>query len=462
MSRRALAGPRHARNAVALGWLLLAGLLSSCGFGESPAAPASQPAAQSTRLAAEAPHPLGNGLTGGSFGEAGVAGAPLPTAPSTAGPEPARSPAAGGAGSGQPATSGSAGIQSMPLPSAAQDVRWRLMYAGPDGKIWTVGREGKDARVLVDSPTADEPPGRVTNLSLSPDGSRLLYTVAGGAPNPRNYMIDLNSAQLSKQKYNGAWAPDSRHVIAASGAQLVVSDVTTGAEEVIGEGSNANWTDDGRIIAVRGGNIWLLPYPTGEGAPRQLTEWPASGDQAWTIWGPLQYHYSNRILFAGAPRGSLDAAGNGIGLHSLDIATRKLVDLASPGGNQVRFLTLSPSGTQLAVAGQTARNSCVSFGWVDVLRADGSGRLVSAGLPQADDNFTYIRGVTWSPDQWVAYSALQRSCAGGALSDKPPEKIYLLNPAQPNAPQYLVDGAFPVWVSPRGLGMLDSGLVAAH
>ena len=152
MSRRALAWPRHARNAVALGWLLAGLLLSSCDLGG--AAPASQPDAQSTRLAAEAPHPLGNGLTGGSFGEAGVASAPLPTAPSTAGPAPAQ-PTAAGSKSGQPTTSGSAGIQSMPLPSAAQDVRWRLMYAGADGKIWTVGREGKDARVLVDSPTAD-------------------------------------------------------------------------------------------------------------------------------------------------------------------------------------------------------------------------------------------------------------------------------------------------------------------
>jgi len=290
----------------------------------------------------------------------------------------------------------------------------------------------------------------------------VLYTVLGVTPAPRNYLLDLTSGAVSQQPFNGTWAPDSRHVATASGPQLVVLDVVTGAQETLGEGSNAGWTADGDLLAVRNGNIWLIPYPTSRGAARPLSDWPTSGAGAWTYSGPLQYHFSNRVLFAGAPRGDLDAAGNGLRLNALDIATRQLTDLSGPSGNQVRFMTLSPSGMQLAAAGQLAQGTCASSSWVQVMRADRAGTAVSATLPQTGDSFAYVRGLTWSPDQWVAYSALQQRCAGGTLTDQPPEKIYLFDPAHPGAPRYLVDGAFPVWVMPRGLGFLTTGVVAGE
>ena len=55
-------------------------------------------------------------------------------------------------------------------------------------------------KTILDKPAGSEAPGRVTNLNLSPDGNRLLYTIADGAPAPRVFMLDLNSGAFTRQK----------------------------------------------------------------------------------------------------------------------------------------------------------------------------------------------------------------------------------------------------------------------
>jgi hypothetical protein len=441
-------GPATCAAALVLGGLLLA----ACG--SEPARLSNAPAAQiaaKPRLQTtpgptpETPHPQGNANSSGSFGPS-LDSLNLPTpAPGAVPTLPAATPA--------PANPPpSAGVQTRPVPAGQLNVRWRLAYAGLDGQIWTVDRQGNDPRVLLSQPAADGGTGRVIDLNPSPDAARLLYTVVGGPTGPRYVVLDLAAGQVSRVKYHGPWALDSRHLVTSVNNQLVVADVKAGTEETLGEGNYAGWTADNQVMAVRGGNIWLIPYPTSGGPARQLTNWPASGDGAWVFGAPLQYHYTNRILFAGAPRNTLNAAGNGLRLHALDVATRRITDLTAPGGNQVRGLALSPSGTQIALAEQTVRTACASPGAIHVARPTGSGSAINISLPQAENDYYFLRGLTWSPDQWLAYGAVEQSCADGTPKQIHNDKIYLVNPANPGKSIPLVDGAFPAWIMPRGLG----------
>ncbi|HEX6606854.1 MAG TPA: hypothetical protein VF276_08070 [Chloroflexia bacterium] len=441
-------GPATCAAALVLGGLLLA----ACG--SEPARVGNVPAAQAAAHARlqttpgptpVVPHPQGNANSSGSFGPS-LDSLNLPTPAPTAVPTlPAGPPVA----ATQPP---SAGVQTRPLPAGQLSVRWRLAYAGLDGQIWTVTRQGTDPRVLLSQPAADGGTGRVIDLNPSPDATRLLYTIVGGPTGPRYFLLDLAAGQVTSVKYNGPWAQDSRHIVTSVNNQLVVADVKAGTEETAGEGNYAGWTADNQIMAVRGGNIWLIPYPASAGAPRQLTDWPAAGDGAWVFDAPLQYHYTNRILFAGAPRNTLNAAGNGLRLHALDVATRRITDLTAPGGNQVRGLALSPSGMQIAIAEQTARTACASPGAISVARPTGNAPAITITLPQAENDFYFLRGLTWSPDQWLAYSAVEQTCARGTPQQVHTDKIYLVNPTNPGKSIPLVDGAFPAWIMPRGLG----------
>jgi hypothetical protein len=87
-----------------------------------------------------------------------------------------------------------------------------------------------------------------------------------------------------------------------------------------------------------------------------------------------------------------------------------------------------------------------------VARPAGNGSAINISLPQAENDFYFLRGLTWSPDQWLAYSAVEQSCAGGTPQQVHTDKIYLVNPANPGKSIPLVDGAFPAWIMPRGLG----------
>ncbi|HMA34477.1 MAG TPA: hypothetical protein VKY74_08340, partial [Chloroflexia bacterium] len=354
-------------------------------------------------------------------------------------------------------------IQNRTIPrDRVANLRGQIVYAGPDNRLWTVGRDAKTPRIVLSNPATGEAPGTLGDLNLAPNGRRLLYSVDADSTTPRPFLLDLDNATLSRQKYNGAWAPDNRHIVASDGTQLVVANVDDGTVETLGDGSNANWTATGDIIAVRQGNIWLIPYPAKNGPARPLTSFPTSGDQVWGFAGRLLYHYSNHILFVGGARDKLGAQGNGLALWSLDVASHHLTQLAVPGGNAIRTLALSPSGTQVAWAEQAHSSACASVGSVGWMRVDGWGKPGGVDLPQADNNFYVLSGLTWTPDQWLIYAGRQASCAGPPPPSPGPDKIYLLNPATPNAPQYLVDGSAPVWMMPLGLGQPPPGGVTLH
>lgn len=377
----------------------------------------------------------------------------------TKGVAPTVRPAAPGAPAQPTAAAGGATIQRTIPPERVANLYGQLIYVSNSNQIWAVGRDGKNARAILGVPALTDAPGPISNLNLSYDGTQLLYNV-GALSEGRAYWLDMTHATLNRVKYNGSWAGDGRHIITSVDGQLHVYSPQTGSDETLGAGDNANWTSDGRIIAVRKNNIWAIPYPAAAGQPRQISYLPDTGDAAWVFSGPLQYHYTNRVLFVGGPHKDLGAQGNGMQLHAVDMSTNTLTNLAVPGGNGVTSLALAPSGLQVAWTEQAHSSACVSLGSVRVARADRPGAEFAIKLPQSESSFFVLNSVTWTPDQWIAYGGQERSCADSGGKDLGPQRIYLVNPAQPNAPALFVEGNHPVWIGPRGLGMVDLGAVA--
>ena len=389
-----------------------------------------------------------------------------PAANPPAHPPVARPPTANPAAPKPPAITSVGSIQNRHIPPDRLQLHGRLVYAGPNDALWTADRDGHDARIVLSKPADQDPPGALSDLNLSPDGQRLLYTVGGDTPAPHAYLLDMGGATLSRQPYNGAWAYDSRHIVTSVNGQIVVADVTTGATETLGEGSNANWTADNQIIAVRNGNLWLIPYPAKSGTARQLSNFPTTGDKVWGFSNLLQYHYTGHILFAGATRDTVGAQGNGLGLWSFDVATHRLTQLALPGGNYVRAFALSPDGTQLAWAQQAHSSACSSPGQVGINQATGASKMISIDLPQADNDFVAIDGLTWTRDTAgnlsLAFGGQEYSCQDSKLNSLGTEKVYTVTPGTSTKAQVLFEGAFPVWVQPWALGMTGPAAVASR
>ncbi|MGI8587725.1 MAG: hypothetical protein ACR2M0_08575 [Chloroflexia bacterium] len=473
---------------VGVGVLLAGLLLAACDTDKpqlSNASPSDLGAPVPVVASPTAVHPmpsLGNGKTSGSFGGAAVQSKPLPSAPNTPAPQapnptavpapaqapdptavpahaqaPAVVPAPGQAIA--PAPAAGASIENRSIPKDRLDLRGRLVYVGNDGKIMSVGPDGKDSRIILSSPAGGGPSGTISGINLSPNAHRILYTIDAGMPTQRVMMIDVDKAMLLSEKYNGAWSPDGVHVVASDGGRLVVTNVEDGSVDSLGDGDNANWTSFNQVIAVRGGNIWMLPYPASSGTARQITNW-AGG--AWAFSNRLQYLYTNHILFTGGERDKLGAQGNGLGLWSVDVPSGRAVEMATPGGNDVGYLALAPSGTVVAWGRQAHNSACSSVGGVGWARATGAGQATWAGLPNTEDDFYKITGLSWSPSQTLAFSGLEQSCSGLTLTARAPEKIFVLDPAKSSTPSVLVEGSNPVWITPQGLGMIVPGPVAGR
>lgn len=498
MDQQAFPRPRGTGKTTTIGTLALAGLLLvACGTADSgPArlgAPpqsgvsrpmlqvatpaATPPAAPPATIASATPgstRPSYDNPDVGSSGGFGIesqplppgagtpaGGTPMPTLP--ANPEPANPPPATPPPANPPAApappAAAPSTQNRTVPPDRLNIRGRLVYVNAKGEIWSAARTGQDARIVLARPADRDETGRVTDLHLSPDAQRLIYTTNADSADPHAYLLDLGKGTLTRQKYNGTWAADNKHIVTAVNGKVIVLNVEDGSEQTVSDGDHPNWTADNRIIATRNGNLWILPYPSASEA-RQLTDWPRDGEKSWGFSNRLQYHYANRILFAGITRDRAGAQGNGLGLWAWDIPTHQLIALGTPGGNAITSLALSPSGMQLAWAQQAHSSACASPGSVGISRADGSGPATMVQIPQDDTRFFAINGLTWLPDQTLIYAATEWSCADGKLTSRGPAKLYAINPAVSRQPTALVEGSNPVWIMPVGLGQGTPALVA--
>jgi hypothetical protein len=360
-----------------------------------------------------------------------------------------------------PAASGSSASVQKALPAdRVANLYSKLLYVAADNSLATIGRTDKAPQSLIAKPWLSDAAGTPQNLNLSPDGRRLIYTISNAdGSNPRAYLLDTRAATLDHTKYNGNWDRASQRVVTAVGGQIHVYNVETGKDETLGGGDWPTWSADNRIVYLYKGTIWAFPYPDRSKAA-QISFLPDSGAGAWTIVGPLVYHYTNRVLFLGGPANDLGAQGNGLQLHAVDMSNHQVTNLAGRGGNGVLGMALSPSGQQIAWTEQAHSSACVSLGSVRVARADRVGTEWAVKLPASDKDFFVLNGVTWSPDQWLAFGGQELSCdsAGAGQKALGAKGIYLVNPANPNAPQRWVDGSNPLWVMPRGLGDLPTGL----
>ncbi len=205
--------------ATALGVLLIGtGWLAACSTTSSdlPTNPANGPANSASLQLASGPTPVvpqprGNAATGASFGPS--VGSlqlpptpPLPAAVTTAAPpvvgaRPTQATGPVMPGVAPTATAAAINVQGQQVLAKPPDVRYRLVYVRADNQLWSVSRAGNDPQVLLAQPTGQEPAGHVTDLNLSPDGNKLLYTVTDGAPTPRVFLLNLADGTLRREPY---------------------------------------------------------------------------------------------------------------------------------------------------------------------------------------------------------------------------------------------------------------------
>ncbi|HUS17878.1 MAG TPA: hypothetical protein VM536_23020 [Chloroflexia bacterium] len=468
--------PQHARTARALGTLLLGSLvLAACAQSTPDSGPSSstrdgsaaRPLQQATPATTpEIPHPpANNATTGGSIGGMQINSVPLGTAPPAAGANPPAAAPATGPGSAPapaapaPAAAGNPPSQGRTIPADRLTIRGALVYVGTDGKLLASTAEGKDPRVILNKPGNTGMEGRLTNLSVSPHGDRVIYTTEADSPTPHAYMFDITKGWLSPQKYNGQWAADNHHIVTSAGGKIVVLNVDNGTEDNLGDGTNASWTPDNRIVAVRQGNVWMIPYPATSGTAKQITNFPESGPQSWFFDGVVQYHYSNRVLFTGAPRSTANLDQHPAGLWAWDIPSGKLVALVQPGlamnqwpAETQRTFAQSPSGLQIAWAGRP----CAGERTLGVVSPTGGSPVDVRMTAPAGQAFS-VTSLAWrmkSPnDPVLLYSAMPFDCAAGTRVANATEMTYQVDLSTPSAPTPMQPGAWPSWMAPWALGM---------
>ena len=180
---------------------------------------------------------------------------------------------------------------------AIEDVQWQpdgrhLIFRGwstklPSFGLYSVQSDGADLRPIV--PATTDPAREFGRPALSPDGSRVAYTVsAGGAI----HIVDIASGIDDTPSFAGAnganlspiWSPDGRSLafqrVTGGEIQIVVAPaiggtvVATGPSMPLTEGGVAvAFSPDGRQLVARyasDGSTWILDALGGPGARQAL------------------------------------------------------------------------------------------------------------------------------------------------------------------------------------------------
>jgi Tol biopolymer transport system component len=170
----------------------------------------------------------------------------------------------------------------------------------------------------------------VEEVSVSPDGRKLVMSTTAGTTRGALWVRDFNSFEWrrlpdTESARSPFWSPDSRHLAFAVGNQLKALDTSGGPAETLctvpgtpaGSGS---WNRDGVIIfgswsGGSGGPVWKVSQ-TG-GAPVPVTEVDTAKGELYHTW-PVFLEDGHRFVYfrSGAP----DVAGVYVG--SLDADAR--------------------------------------------------------------------------------------------------------------------------------------------
>jgi Tol biopolymer transport system component len=155
------------------------------------------------------------------------------------------------------------------------------------------GRDGKPAGTLGD-------PGQYTNVTLSPDGTRLAVSLTAGSPANRDvWIVAVDSGRSTRVTEDPAvdatpvWSPDSARIAFSSQRagpyQIYGTSPVAQDSDLLLKADSASiatdWSSDGRFIAyTRTGpqtalDLWILPL-SGDRRPFPFLQTPAVEDNA--------------------------------------------------------------------------------------------------------------------------------------------------------------------------------------
>ena len=185
------------------------------------------------------------------------------------------------------------------------------------------------------------PSGGVSNVAISPDGTRLAF--ASGRPTkPFSRRLDqqrVTELSGTEGAQGPFFSPDGRWIGFVARGKLSKISVEGGAAVLVGDAENfvgASWSEDGSIIL--GGGPWsrgLLRIPADGGAPETIV--PLSNGEA-AIAGPQVLPGGKAILFTTSTTASGDVGRFNVEVLTLADRHRKIV---ARDGSTARYLQTS-------------------------------------------------------------------------------------------------------------------------
>jgi Tol biopolymer transport system component len=162
-------------------------------------------------------------------------------------------------------------------PTFSRDGRWVAYASYPDGSLWRSRSDGSEEKQLT------YPPMVVTLPRISPDGTRVAFTVhQDEAYRPQSFVIDTDGALPPRAvamgnaswSANGSWSPDGNLLLVESGVQgklrseknsseLRIADLRTGETSVVPFSQGlieGGWITQDSIVAATQDATKLLTF----------------------------------------------------------------------------------------------------------------------------------------------------------------------------------------------------------
>ena len=354
------------------------------------------------------------------------------------------------------------------------------------GDIWLLNKQGQITRFTTDATGLQENASPI----FSPDGARVVFSSL------RNgkwglYVKRVNGGreelllESGSRKVPMAWSPDGRFIVywVSAGSQWVIPVDNPREPKRLHDAPNshAQISPDGKWVAFNSmGQIFVKPFPTGEGRWRVSTE-----GGAFARWrgDSKELYFLNRATFGQMMAVDINATGSSLqpgkpralfetgyvnlnhptNYHTYTVAAdgqRFLIPRIAPytltvfdrGGRAVRTLgrgvytsaTWSPDGTRVAAV--TDRRQLWTL--------DATGKSVQLTVNQPED---VVTGLVWSPDgRQIAYlvrkvdrELIYRIAADGTGKE---ELVYRLPGFGLSLADWSPDGRFLIYYSAQLAG----------